>query len=127
MVDLPGQIGRRLGEVKQIPSQAEVKIKDWLPRIKPRKCYLYDLKAMGITPEQFADVISGSKAYLFEKPIVEVIRASRCAWCTYNDRKQEGIGKRGAKWRGTMLQDHIYAHDKNIVDFQVNKFHNNRR
>jgi len=101
---------------------AEVKIKRWLPEIKHHKCYLYDLEAMGITPEQFADVISGSNAYLFEKPLVEVIRSNKCAWCEYNDRKQNGIGKRGATWRGTMLQDHVYVHNKNIVDFQVNKF-----
>ena len=101
---------------------AEVKIKEWLPKIKPHKCYLYDLEAMGITPEQFADVISGSQAYLFEKPFTDFLRASRCAWCEYNDKKQKGIGKRGKMWGGIRLQDHVYTHNKNIVDFQINKF-----
>lgn len=101
---------------------AEIKIKRWLPKIKLHKCYLYDLDALGVTPEQLADVISGSKAYLFEKPFDSFLRANRCAWCEYNDRRQHGVGKKRAKWRGIILQDHIYVHNKNIVDFQVNKF-----
>ena len=102
---------------------AEVKIKEWLPKIKSHKCYLYDLETLGVTPEQFADVIAGSQAYLFEKPFTTFLRASRCAWCEYNDRNEKRIGKRkGVRWKGATLQDHVYTHNKNIVDFQINKF-----
>ena len=106
----------------QLKLISEITIKEWVPKIKPHPCYLYDLEAMGITHLQFAEVIVGKKAYLFEAPFVEVIRSHKCPWCNYNDMKQVGIGKRGAHWSGIMLQEHVYVHSKNIVDFQIYKF-----
>lgn len=98
--------------------------KDWIPVIKKAPCYLYDFDKMGITAEEFGDILRGQEAMLFEKPIEEKLRAIKCCWCEHNSR--EALKKKdkpkGVYWKHHGLEDHVYEHNKNHVDFQVQKF-----
>lgn len=97
----------------------EVRIKKWTPELKrPTNCYLYDFKSMGITPAQFADVIVGKKAMLFEKEILPRLRGFNCHWCSFKEARRKPYVKMTPR-----LQDHIFSHkDKNIVSYQVYNF-----
>ena len=93
-----------------------VKIKEWIPDVsKHSRCYLHDFNAMGITPEQFASVISGRKAYLFEKPFSEKVHGKNCPWCEFK-RDKSAV-------RGQLLLDHIFSHPKKtVLSYQLIKF-----
>jgi len=100
----------------------EIKIKRWTLELKkPHKCFLYDFKSMGITSEQFADIIIDKPAYVFEKPFQQHLRGYCCPWCEYDSRKMQ---KKGIQpfWHGVQMQDHLYVHKKNLVSYQVLKF-----
>ncbi len=97
---------------------------DWVPKIPEHKCYLYNFKKMGITSKEFAKIFCGKKAVLFEKPLQRKLKAVKCPWCDYNARdktKHVPIGEYRNR-RGLILDDHVYTHNKNPVDFQVRKF-----
>jgi hypothetical protein len=98
--------------------------KDWIPKKVNHPCYLYDFKKMGVTRKQFAKVISGKEAILFEKPLTEHIRSIKCPWCDFNEKKNKKHLNREAKakYRGYSLRDHLYTHNKTIVDLQARKF-----
>jgi len=99
-----------------------IEIKEWIPELKkPHPCYLYDFKAMGITPYQLGEILWGKEALLFERPFREKIGGVKCPWCDYDSRKMiRGI--RREYWRGYRLQDHIQQHKKNILHYQILKF-----
>lgn len=102
----------------------EFRMKPWKLEIPKHDCYLYNFKKMGITGKQFVEIFKGKPAILFEKKIDEKVRAVRCAWCEYNARdKTKYVPKRQfPARRGLILSDHVYTHNKNPVDFQVQKF-----
>lgn len=95
----------------------------WFPQKKiTHPCYLYNFKKMGITPEQFGAIISKKEVMLFEQPLEEHIRSYTCCWCDYNARKERRKNPTKGYLKGYSLEDHVYVHDKNPVDFQVQKF-----
>jgi len=99
--------------------------KDWIPKIKKAPCYLYDFDKMGITTEEFGDLLRGQEAMLFEFPLEENIRSFKCCWCEYNALKviqRKVRATKGIYWRNLGLDNHVYKHNKNPVDFQVQKF-----
>ena len=97
--------------------------KDWISKSVKHPCYLYDFKKMGITRKQFTKIISGKEAILFEKPLLEKLRATRCPWCDYNSRKATKHFKREVKlFKGYSIKEHVHTHNKNFVDVQVKKF-----
>ena len=91
---------------------------------KGHGCYLYGLKALGVTPAEYAELIAGQEALVFEKPYSEQLRIISCPWCEYNsrDKAKEAHLKKG--FRGIRIEDHIAEHNKNFVDAQVVKFQN---
>ena len=100
-----------------------IKIKEWIPKLKkPHPCYLYDFDSMGITPEQFAEVIVGEEAMIFEKPFKDKLAGTKCPWCDYNARKKAQKGNLRTFDHQISMQNHIYTHVKNIVSYQVLKF-----
>lgn len=96
----------------------EITMKRWKPKVnKKEKCFLYDFKNMGITPSEFADVIAGRKAYIFEQPFNDKLRAVKCPWCDFKESKRTEVNDHPVR-----LQDHIFSHGKNVVSLQVLKF-----
>jgi len=96
-----------------------VKVKRWKPKLKKRTggCFLYDWKSLGITPNQFVDVVAGREALLFEKPFVEHSNASNCPWCDFKARSKHHRGV------GTYLREHVFTHPgKTILSYQLVKF-----
>jgi len=93
-----------------------VRIKEWTPKVnKKTGCYLYDFDSLGITPEQFAKVIIGRKAILFEKPFEEKVRGMLCPWCDFRATRLSR--------RGSTLIDHIFSHPgKTLLSYQLVKF-----
>ncbi len=95
----------------------KVTIKDWTPVSKKSLCYLYNMKSMGISLDQFKEIIVGRKAMLFEKPFEENLRGQNCPWCDFKARK--GLPYDNSK----NLNYHVFTHsNKNPVSYQLVKF-----
>lgn len=96
-----------------------VTVKDWIPKITDKPCYLYDFNKMGITPKQFASVFVGRRALLFEKPFTENVLGTKCPWCDFRSKPKRKI----IVGVGTYLKDHIFTHPgKTILSHQLVKF-----
>jgi len=105
----------------------EVEIKRWDLKIKKDlDCYLYNFNLLGITPTQFVDIFAGKKALVFERRFDERLRwaITKCPWCEYSSAKRVGrkLVPRETYEPRIKIQDHIYSHNKNIVNYQVLKF-----
>ena len=99
-------------------------IDNWIPKVQKHPCFLYDFKTMGVTPKQFGKLISGRKAMLFEKPLMESLRAVKCPWCDFNEKeykKNFKIAMRN-KRKDLRLSYHVMTHNKNFVNVQALKF-----
>jgi len=96
----------------------------WIPKIEKHPCFLYNFKAMGITRTQFANLIIGKKAMLFEKPLEEELRAKKCPWCDFNERggRKMFSNRDGKPFKTVPLSHHVMSHDKNFVSVQALKF-----
>lgn len=95
-----------------------VKIKRWKPKlITDNDCFLYKFNSLGVTLEQFVDVIAGRPAILFEKPFRDTLLGFNCPWCDFKASRNRGDR------RIPRLQEHIFTHpNKTILSYQLIKF-----